>query len=122
MIMTKAKADDNVVQDRHNVARVTDRQAGLIFMEGNITAIMKTVLNSPIPAHKTEQLIGRSLLRRQSRDAIHHFAGSTLLLFVPDDPLQAKGLLEPRPLQIVIELRSDPNRPLLSSPMTLIDL
>jgi len=51
--MPKAEAAHNIVQDSYNVSSFTHGQAGFIRMQGHISAIMETILNTPIRAIET---------------------------------------------------------------------
>lgn len=44
----QTKAEHQVVQDRHIMASLSEREPGRIFMEGNISSAMQSILDAPI--------------------------------------------------------------------------
>ena len=51
-----AQSNQQVIEDSHVVACDTDSKPGTIFMEGDISPIMQSTLDTPILAGQSQQL------------------------------------------------------------------
>lgn len=79
-----------------------------IFVKGHVAYPMKSVFNTPLATIEFEYPLGGSLIRRETRDAVHRFTGLSILAEMGYVPTNAEDLTHIRKLQVVVELFADP--------------
>ena len=64
------QAKGKVVQDGEDVSGVAATQIAVIFMEGDIAALMRATLNAPVASENLKEHFGRSLIGPQAGDTV----------------------------------------------------
>src|SRR3989442_5326953 len=87
-------------------------QTRAIFLEGDITHVMRAIFNAPMSANQFEQTLGRGLLSCERRNEIDHLSSRLSSFADGDSAGELSDLCHTRPvlLEILVESSSDLER------------
>src|SRR2546421_430322 len=107
--MSMNERNDQIARSGQDLWSISGAKAGAIFGKGDVTHIMRTILNAPVASHQLKEALGRSLLPGQGGDDVHDLNGDLASLFGGDSTGELSYLGHTRPvsLEVVRKGRSD---------------
>ncbi len=117
------ESDGQIAQRSHDLRGRASAQAGAIFSEGDITHIMQSIFDAPMPARQIEQTPRTGLDLGEVGDEVDHFLGRLAGLAHRHRARQVSHLTDQWPggSQIVVHATADLNGSGLDPPPPPID-
>jgi len=116
-VFTDEQSKHKVIDAGHDLSGFSFGHPGSVFLQGDISAIVKTVFDAPIRTNGIQQAFWVHLISAQTSKAINGLLLNIAGLEGGDTAFSFEDLLEVRPIQELVPLAADRERSFFQPPV-----